>query len=47
MTISASQLPWLPLAKAAEKVSELTGKHHSEADIIDAVDQRGIMTPFR
>ena len=36
MTTSASQLPWLPLAKAAEKVSELTGKHHSKADIIDA-----------
>ena len=33
MTSFASQLPWLPLAKAAEKVSELTGKHHSEADI--------------
>lgn len=36
MTSFASQLPWLPLAKAAEKVSELTGKHHSKADILDA-----------
>jgi hypothetical protein len=36
LTTSASQLPWLPLAKAAEKVSELTGKHHSKADILDA-----------
>ena len=36
MTSFASQLPWLPLAKAAEKVSELTGKHHSEADILRA-----------
>ena len=36
MTSFASQLPWLPLAKAAEKVSELTEKHHSEADILRA-----------
>ncbi len=36
MTSPGSQLPWLPLAKAAEKVSELTGKHHSEADILRA-----------
>ena len=36
MATSAPQLPWLPLAKAAEKVSELTGKHHSEADILRA-----------
>ena len=36
MTSPDYQLPWFPLAKAAEKVSEFTGKHHSEADILQA-----------
>lgn len=30
------QIPWLPLSKAADKITQMTGKLHSEADLLDA-----------
>ena len=30
------QIPWLTLSKAADKITQMTGKPHSEADLLDA-----------